>query len=106
MPFRRVAFNDLTLKLSGGHVTVESPSGNFTSRELEILELQKDGYQDKEIARILKISLNTVKNTLGHMREREERTTTDLVVRAESDGLLSPDFINGINEFRSGKWRR
>ena len=71
----------------------------------KVLALQKQGYWDKDIATALGVSLSTVKGTLAHMRDREDRTTTQLALRADDQQFLDDDFITGINSFRRGKWR-
>jgi DNA-binding NarL/FixJ family response regulator len=40
----------------------------FTRRQVEILELLIKGHQDKQIAQLLGVSPNTIKNTLSILR--------------------------------------
>jgi LuxR family maltose regulon positive regulatory protein len=79
---------------------VDSPSGEvaaernqqdiLTLRETAILKLVADGMANKEIARLLSISGNTVQTHLRNMYQKLQTTNrTHAVARAREQGLLS-----------------
>jgi len=64
----------------------------LTKREIEILELAKEGQAGKEIALSLGISLDTVKTHLQHIREKlDARNTAQAVALSLKYGFLRQD---------------
>ena len=92
----------------------EAESLGISHRELEVLALVVEGYKNKEIAQILKIQHQSVKNHLQHMYKKVNvRNSTQAYVialnlnlikmrgailgRADvSTEITSQDFIEGI----------
>lgn len=78
--------NELTLAIRRADARSD---GGLTKREMQVLELVADGLPNREVAKGLHISENTVKN---HMRSVHEKlgvkTRTEAVVKAARDGLL------------------
>lgn len=63
--------------------------GGLTRRELEVLSYVSDGLSNREVARTLHISENTVKNHMRNIHEKMGvKTRTEAVVKAARDGLL------------------
>lgn len=63
--------------------------GGLTRRELEVLSHVADGLPNRDVARILHISENTVKNHMRNIHEKMGvKTRTEAVVKAAKDGLL------------------
>jgi LuxR family maltose regulon positive regulatory protein len=64
--------------------------GSLTMREVEVLKLVADGKPNKELARILNISDNTVESHLRRIYQKlETKNRTQAVARARDKGLLS-----------------
>lgn len=63
---------------------------SLSAREIEILRLAAEGRSNREIAEVLFLSENTVKNHLARVNEKlGVRTRTAAVTRAVRDGLLA-----------------
>jgi DNA-binding CsgD family transcriptional regulator len=61
----------------------------ISDREVEVLRLLAGGQSNKEIARVLGISPNTVKTHVARLYEKlEARRRTDAVAKAQALGLL------------------
>ena len=64
-------------------------AGGLTRRELEVLSHVADGLPNRDVARVLHISENTVKNHMRNIHEKMGvKTRTEAVVKAAKDGLL------------------
>lgn len=64
-------------------------AGGLTRRELEVLSHVADGLPNRDVARALHISENTVKNHMRNIHEKlGVKTRTEAVVKAAKDGLL------------------
>jgi LuxR family transcriptional regulator, maltose regulon positive regulatory protein len=75
---------------SGDIVAARSPHDILTLRETAILKLVADGMANKEIARVLNISGNTVQTHLRKTFQKLKTTNrTHAVARAREQGLLS-----------------
>lgn len=68
-------------------------AGGLTRRELEVLSHVADGLPNRDVARLLHISENTVKNHMRNIHEKlGVKTRTEAVVKAANDGLLGSRF--------------
>ena len=64
-------------------------STEFTDRELDVLRIMTDGKTNLQIARILGISENTVKNHIRHMMEKTGcDNRTELAIKARVMGIV------------------
>lgn len=64
-------------------------AGGLTRRELEVLSHVADGLPNRDVAKVLHISENTVKNHMRNIHEKMGvKTRTEAVVKAAKDGLL------------------
>ena len=67
-----------------------APQPNLTKRELDVLRLVSDGLSDKEVARDLQISVNTVRSHLDRIGEktglRRRSELTRLAIGLHLDG--------------------
>jgi len=62
---------------------------SISGRELEVLELLAAGHPNKEIARRLELSPNTVKSHLANLFEKlEVRRRTEAIARARELGMI------------------
>ena len=78
-------YPDSTPVLSLGQIS----STEFTSRELEVLRLLVDGYENPEIAEMLCISPRTVKMHIENMLHRTGfRNRLELAVNVRADGFI------------------
>ena len=69
---------------------LESHQNTLTSREHEILEFLVDGHSTQEIARILTISTNTVRNHIQHILQKlQVHTRLEAVAYAIKNDLIS-----------------
>lgn len=69
-------------------------AARLSARELEVLGLVARGLTNREIARALTLSENTVKNHLRNlMKKLEVGTRTEAVARSLRDGLISLDSL-------------
>ncbi|MFZ1361388.1 MAG: response regulator transcription factor [Candidatus Nanopelagicales bacterium] len=76
-------------------------AGGLTRRELEVLSHVADGLPNRDVARLLHISENTVKNHMRNIHEKlGVKTRTEAVVKAAKDGLLGSRFAR-LGSFRS-----
>lgn len=67
---------------------LEMDSFNLTPREMEVLNLIVQGFENREIADKLFISLETVRNHIRHIYEKlEVNSKTQAVVKALKNGL-------------------
>lgn len=86
---------------AGARLFRRPPSGEFVAntriletlgisgRELEVLELLAAGHPNKEIARKLELSPNTVKSHLANLFEKlEVRRRTEAIARARELGMI------------------
>lgn len=77
------------LAVTSGRSQAKNLPNGLTHRELEVLQLVGDGLPNRDVARKLHISENTVKN---HMRSIHEKlgvkTRTEAVVTAAREGLF------------------
>ena len=81
-------YPDSTPVLSLGQIS----STDFTPRELEVLRLLVDGYENPEIAEILCISPRTVKMHIENMLHRTGfRNRLELAVNVRADGFIIND---------------
>lgn len=81
---------DLARRLGGSGVRRQFHC-QLTPRELEIVKLLAQGYQEKQIARILLISPVTVNDHLKHARARcGVHKSSSLVVWALMSGIITP----------------
>lgn len=70
-------------------ITVNATSNPLTSRESGLLRLVADGRSNKEIARLLGISENTVETHLRRINQKlNTHTRTQAIARARESGLL------------------
>jgi DNA-binding NarL/FixJ family response regulator len=71
--------------------THQSPPGNLTAREVEVLGLIGQGLSNDEVAHELVISVKTVKSHISHLlRKLDARDRAHLVIAAYDSGLVSP----------------
>jgi len=78
-------------------VTTAMPTGGVTARELEVLNLLARSMSNREIARQLCISDNTVKNHVSNVLFKlQARTRVEAVTSALSSGLI--DLPSGVPE--------
>jgi DNA-binding CsgD family transcriptional regulator len=76
------------LPISPGNPQAQAALG-ISGRELDVLRLLAGGQSNKEIARVLGISPNTVKTHVARLYEKlEARRRTDAVAKAQMLGLL------------------
>lgn len=62
---------------------------SLTERELEVLTLVANGYQDKEVAQHLQVSLSTVKKHMSNViAKTETRSRTEAAVKAKEHGVI------------------
>ncbi len=62
---------------------------NLTERELEVIALVAEGYQDKEVASHLQVSLSTVKKHMSNVISKTEvRSRTEAAVKAKEYGFI------------------
>ena len=81
-------YPDSTPVLSLGQIS----STDFTPRELEVLRLLVDGYENPEIAEMLCISPRTVKMHIENMLHRTGfRNRLELAVNVRADGFIIND---------------
>jgi len=70
----------------------DQPSDALSPRQREVLQLLAEGYSNKEIARRLDISVNTVDTHRSQlMKQLDIHEVTGLVRYAMRNGLISPD---------------
>lgn len=68
------------------------PHGILTEREVEVLRLMASGYRNPEIADVLHVTEQTVKNHVGNIYGKlSVRTRVNAVLYAISHGLVSSD---------------
>jgi DNA-binding NarL/FixJ family response regulator len=73
-----------------------TPDRTLTSRERTLIKLLSEGYNNKDMARELFVSVSTVKNHLrGLFRKFEVADRTKLVVEAINRGVLGRNRSNG-----------
>ena len=71
----------------------------FTTRQLEILQLQQQGYVYKEISAILGISVKTVKSIMHNAHRRNKMSSDQLATKALRGGLLIGMVIEIVRKF-------
>lgn len=77
---------------------LESNQNTLTSREREILEFLVDGHGTQEIARILTISTNTVRNHIQHILQKfQVHTRLEAVAHAIKNDLINYKSVIGEN---------
>ena len=79
------------VRLSARTVSVSSccEAYNLTDRELEVLHLLAMGLETKEIAAELHVSISTVRNHVGNLREKmSARSRLGIVLAAQRLGLI------------------
>jgi DNA-binding NarL/FixJ family response regulator len=75
--------------IRSGRTTEKSAGEKVTNREKEILKLIAEGYQNKEIAQILNISVKTVEKHRCHIMEKLDlHSGADLTRFAYENGIV------------------
>ena len=83
------------------------PSFNLTRREREVLALLAEGERDVDIARVLTISVRTVRSHLDRIREKTgRRRRPELTRLAIREGLPRPRRVPAQFEGQLRGWRR
>lgn len=68
------------------------PRGNLTDRELEVLRLMAAGYRNLQIAKLLHVTEQTVKNHIGSIYGKlSVKTRVNAVLYAINQGLVTVD---------------
>jgi len=78
---------------------VRQTGGQLTSREIEILRLAARGMSNKDIARVLFLSLRTVKAHLTNIFNKMGcGSRTDAIIKALTEGYISLDDVSQVRE--------
>lgn len=78
-----------TIELFRDHVPPKKEDPGLTERELEILQLLVDGYNNEQIAEKLSISWQTVRNHIRHIYEKlHVHSKSDALVKAIKQGIV------------------
>lgn len=83
--------NVMTPMMMNGFLTMEREQHKLSNREHEILKLLAEGYNNKEIAELLAISVKTVETHRANiMRKHNFKNITELVLYAVRNHLVEP----------------
>jgi|GEM_PF-2617902 len=82
--------------------TRKYPASKITTRENEIIQLISDEYSSKEIAKLLYISIETVKDHRKNIRRKlKVKNVAGLIRVAFQSRLLQLKFDDGVNPLHS-----